>query len=518
MTISSTISKVTVAGNSSATSFSFSPMVVLQSSDLAVFIRDAAGIETELIETVDYTVVVASYPGTGSITYTGGGTPLPTGASITMARQVPLTQAVALQNQGGYLPAVQEGEFDKLTMMGQQFQEQLDRCLKLSITDPGDVANIGGYLADVAAIASDVTAVGAIAAHVTTVAGIAANVTTVAGIAAAVTSVAAVATDVSSAVLQNFRFAFETSTSMAAPATGAFRLNNATVASATAIAFNAASADTGNPDISDWVATWGASTNTVKGTITLRKVGTPSTFATYSITAAVSDNSTWLQATVSAVAHNGTFSAADLVTMQFTRAGDAGISGTGSGTVTSVALAIPAILAQSGGPITSSGTITLTLATQAKNLVWSGPASGSDTTPSFRSLVGADLPAPTTSVLGGVKAIAAVSHKWIASIDTAGLPALTQPAYSDLSGTVPAVTSIGIAVPAALLTVSGSPVTVSGTITLALATQTQNKFLAGPISGAAATPTFRVIDTADLPSGIGGPMFAFAGQTAERML
>ena len=50
----------------------------------------------------------------------------------------------------------------------------------------------------------------------------------------------------------------------------------------------------------------------------------------------------------------------------------------------------------------------------------------------------ASLPAPTTSALGGVQAITAVSHQWVASISTAGVPALTQPAFTDVSGTITA--------------------------------------------------------------------------------
>jgi hypothetical protein len=45
------------------------------------------------------------------------------------------------------------------------------------------------------------------------------------------------------------------------------------------------------------------------------------------------------------------------------------------------------------------------------------------------------LPAPTTSAIGGVKAINVVTHEWINSISTAGIPALSQPAFPDISGT-----------------------------------------------------------------------------------
>lgn len=67
-------------------------------------------------------------------------------------------------------------------------------------------------------------------------------------------------------------------------------------------------------------------------------------------------------------------------------------SGGGSGSVTSVGLSLPALFSVSGSPVTTSGTLTASLATQAANLVWAGPTSGSAAAPTFRALVQADLP------------------------------------------------------------------------------------------------------------------------------
>jgi hypothetical protein len=70
-----------------------------------------------------------------------------------------------------------------------------------------------------------------------------------------------------------------------------------------------------------------------------------------------------------------------------------GGGGGGSGTVTSVALSAPAsILSVTGSPITTSGTLTLSLATQTANTVWAGPTTGSPASPAFRALVAGDLP------------------------------------------------------------------------------------------------------------------------------
>jgi hypothetical protein len=61
------------------------------------------------------------------------------------------------------------------------------------------------------------------------------------------------------------------------------------------------------------------------------------------------------------------------------------------------------------------------------------------------------------------------------------------------------VTSVGLSLPN-LFTVSGSPVTTTGTLTAQLATQDANKVFAGPGSGSAAAPTFRVLVAEDIPS------------------
>lgn len=62
------------------------------------------------------------------------------------------------------------------------------------------------------------------------------------------------------------------------------------------------------------------------------------------------------------------------------------------GTVTSVGLSLPAIFSVSGSPVTGSGTLVGSLATQVANTVWAGPATGVDAAPTFRSLVAADIP------------------------------------------------------------------------------------------------------------------------------
>lgn len=64
----------------------------------------------------------------------------------------------------------------------------------------------------------------------------------------------------------------------------------------------------------------------------------------------------------------------------------------GTGTVASVGLSLPAIFSVSGSPVTSSGTLSASLANQNANLVFAGPSTGSPAQPTFRALVAADFP------------------------------------------------------------------------------------------------------------------------------
>lgn len=144
---------------------------------------------------------------------------------------------------------------------------------------------------------------------------------------------------------------------------------------------------------------------------------------------------------------------------------DQGVGTVAGGSVLSVALALPAEFDVSGSPVTTSGTLSATWAVESANLVFAGPGSGSPATPGFRALVADDLP-------GGTGTVSSVAHT--------------------------------LTVPASIMskTVTGSPITTSGTIadTITLVTQSANLVWAGPTSGGAATPTFRALVTNDLPA------------------
>jgi hypothetical protein len=89
----------------------------------------------------------------------------------------------------------------------------------------------------------------------------------------------------------------------------------------------------------------------------------------------------------------------------------------GTGTVTSVGLSLPSIFTVTGSPVTTSGTLTGTLATQANNTVLAGPTTGGPLAPTFRqlSLIGNDMfdVVITSPLANQVLAYNSVSSKWV---------------------------------------------------------------------------------------------------------
>jgi hypothetical protein len=131
------------------------------------------------------------------------------------------------------------------------------------------------------------------------------------------------------------------------------------------------------------------------------------------------------------VTNSGTSSAAVL---NFTiPRGDTGTGGSGSGTVTSVGLSLPGLFSVSGSPVTSSGTLSATLATQSANLVWAGPTTGVAAAPTFRALVAGDIPTIASSQVSGLATSATTDTTNASNIGTGTLAAARLPSTAALT-------------------------------------------------------------------------------------
>lgn len=127
------------AGDSSNTTFSFSPMVIYAASELEVVTTVVAtGVETVRSQGTGgsaWSIGITSFPATGNITYPEDEvTPLASTHTLTIRRKLTLEQQTDLENRGGYDAEVQETQFDKLLMIDLQQQEELDRCLRLPVS------------------------------------------------------------------------------------------------------------------------------------------------------------------------------------------------------------------------------------------------------------------------------------------------------------------------------------------------------------------------------------------------
>lgn len=158
MTVASTTAKVTGNGNGLATVFSFSPVVIYDTTDLEVTFVDALGVESLLSEGTGanaYAVVPASdsYPSptgvTGSVRYPEDEvTPIASSTKVIMKRVLTLEQLTVLQNQSAYFPKTLETQLDKLAMLTIQQEEKIERSMVLPISVTGVSAELPVPVAD----------------------------------------------------------------------------------------------------------------------------------------------------------------------------------------------------------------------------------------------------------------------------------------------------------------------------------------------------------------------------------
>lgn len=132
MTVASTTSKVSYAGNGSTTAFTV-PFYFLANTDLLVTYRNnSTGTETVKTLTTDYTVTGAGVSSGGTVTMLSAPA---SGITVVIQRSVPLTQNVDYQPNDPFPANTHEMALDKLTMEAQQLQEQISRSIKLSTTN-----------------------------------------------------------------------------------------------------------------------------------------------------------------------------------------------------------------------------------------------------------------------------------------------------------------------------------------------------------------------------------------------
>jgi len=162
-------------------------------------------------------------------------------------------------------------------------------------------------------------------------------------------------------------------------------------------------------------------------------------------------------------------------------------SNTGVTSITGTANQITASSSTGGVTLSLPGSVTLTTgltisALTANSFLYSGTAG---------------LLTTTTAPTDGQLLIGSTGAAPVAAALTAGTGISVTNGAGSISIANTGVTSVGLALPS-IFTVSGSPVTTTGTLTGTLASQTANTVFVAP-NGSAGAPTFRALAYADLP-------------------
>jgi len=132
--------------------------------------------------------------------------------------------------------------------------------------------------------------------------------------------------------------AYSTTTTDADPGAGIFRLNNATPASATAAYLD--NVDAAGAVVSGIIDRWDDSTNTIKGFLRVEKSGDATVWGEWNVTGSIVDGTGYRKLTLASGAGSGTFTDADVFAITFTRAGDKGADGAGTGDVVGPAASV----------------------------------------------------------------------------------------------------------------------------------------------------------------------------------
>jgi hypothetical protein len=133
MTVSSTSSRVVLAGDGTNTDWPFGFQVNSQ-ADLAVTYVDASGNETALSPSV-YSVSGFGQPAGGTVRYPLSGSPIGAGTTLAIQRTIAPIQPTSISNQGAMWPQVIEAALDRVTMIVQGFIDTVSRCVAITPAD-----------------------------------------------------------------------------------------------------------------------------------------------------------------------------------------------------------------------------------------------------------------------------------------------------------------------------------------------------------------------------------------------
>ena len=295
MTVSSTTVKNTASGDGSTTGFTYS-FKIFADTDLEVIIRSSTGTETVKTLTTHYTVSGAGDASGGTVTFTSGNIPTAT-ETVVIRREVPQTQAIDYIANDPFPAESHEEGLDRATMTIQQMQEELNRSFKVSSTNSITTPE---FTDDAATRASKTLGFDETGQILTTVA------------------------DFLPAGGDSAMFQYSTTTADADPGNGFFRLNNATISSATIMYID--DLEFNGTDVAAWIQSWDdvAGNDTNRGRIRISKANTLDTWMVFKVTGAITDATGYSKISLVYIDSAGTFANNDKTFVSFVASGEDG--------------------------------------------------------------------------------------------------------------------------------------------------------------------------------------------------
>jgi hypothetical protein len=131
MTISTTASRISYNGNGVTVAFSF-PYRFLADRDVVVVLRSSTGVESILLLGTHYSLTGAGADAGGTVTMVAAPA---VGERLVIYRSVALTQETDYISGDPFPAETHERALDRLTMIGQQLQDSVDRTLRFPVSD-----------------------------------------------------------------------------------------------------------------------------------------------------------------------------------------------------------------------------------------------------------------------------------------------------------------------------------------------------------------------------------------------
>jgi len=294
MTISSTTVKNSYSGNGSNDTFVYG-FKIFAASDLQVIIRSSTGVETTKTLTTDYTITGVGSATGGNVVFESSDIPTAT-ETVVLIRNVPQTQAIDYIANDPFPAETHEEGLDRATMTTQQMQEELDRSFKVSRTNT--IAS-SEFTDDATTRASKTLGFDSDG-----------NLTTVA--------------DFLPAGGDSALFQYSTTTADADPGAGKFRLNNATIASATEMYID--DLEFNGTNVEAWIQSWDdvAGNDTNRGRIRISKANSLDTWMVFKVTGGITNATGYSKVSLVYIDSAGTFTNDDKFFVAFVASGEDG--------------------------------------------------------------------------------------------------------------------------------------------------------------------------------------------------